>query len=228
VRLHRIEARLLLAMAALGGGLWLVLKLASEVREGETGGFDRTLLLALRTRADPHDPLGPRWVQEAARDLSALGGFTVLSLVALCAIAVLLIYRRRTQAAVFAATVVLAQAGAELIKSFVARPRPDLVSHLDLTYSSSFPSGHAVMSPVVYFTLAILVAEAETRRPARIMLVAVAGVLVMAIGVSRVYLGVHWPTDVLAGWALGSSIALCSWFVLRRLPHESGERGAAP
>lgn len=145
--LRRIEAWPLLAMTALGGGLWLVLKLAAEVKEGETGAFDRAVLLALRTPGDAHNPIGPQWVQESARDMTALGGFTVLTLVTIAAVAVLLIYRRRAQALVFGATVLLAQGAAELIKSFVARPRPDLVSHLDLVYSSSFPSGHSVMSP---------------------------------------------------------------------------------
>jgi undecaprenyl-diphosphatase len=215
--LRRIEATLLLAIAALGGGLWLVLELGSEVQEGETGVFDRALLLALRTPGALQTPIGPRWVQESARDLTALGGFTVLTIITVAAIAALLIYRRYAQAVVFGVTVVLAQLAAELIKAFIGRPRPDLVSHLDLTYASSFPSGHAVMSPVIYFTLALIIAETEIQRPARIMLVAGAVMVVIAIGVSRVYLGVHWPTDVLGGWALGSGIALSAWVVLRRL-----------
>ncbi|HEY1447297.1 MAG TPA: phosphatase PAP2 family protein, partial [Caulobacteraceae bacterium] len=162
--LRRIEATLLLAIAALGGGLWLVLELGSEVQEGETGVFDRALLLGLRTPGAPQTPIGPRWVQESARDLTALGGFTVLTIVTVAAIAALLIYRRYAQAVVFGVTVVLAQLAAELIKAFIGRPRPDLVGHLDLTYASSFPSGHAVMSPVVYFTLALIIAETEIRR----------------------------------------------------------------
>ena len=215
--LRRIEAWGLLVMAALGGGLWGVLHLASEIQEGETGALDRTLLLALRTPGNAHNPIGPRWLQESARDISALGGFTVLAVVTIAGIVALVTYRRRAQALVFGAIFLLAQGAAELIKAFVARPRPDLVSHLDLTYSSSFPSGHAVMSPVVYFTLAIIIAETQISRAARLMLVCGAVILVTAIGISRVYLGVHWPTDVLAGWTLGSSVALCSWVVLRRL-----------
>jgi undecaprenyl-diphosphatase len=220
--LRRIEATLLLAIAALGGGLWLVLELGSEVQEGETGVFDRALLLGLRTPGALQTPIGPRWVQESARDLTALGGFTVLTIITVAAIAALLIYRRYAQAVVFGVTVVLAQLAAELIKAFIGRPRPDLVSHLDLTYASSFPSGHAVMSPVIYFTLALIIAETEIQRPARIMLVAGAVMVVIAIGVSRVYLGVHWPNDVLGGWALGSGIALSAWVVLRRLRRRHG------
>lgn len=215
--IRRLEIWLLLALAALGGGLWLVLQLASEVKEGETGVVDRALLLALRTPGDTHNPIGPRWVQESARDMTALGGFTVLAIITIAVVAVLLIYGRRTQALVFGTTVAAAQIAAEVVKTIIARPRPDLVSHLDLTYSTSFPSGHAVMSPVVYFTLALMIAEGEIRQPARVILMAGAVLLVLAIGISRIYLGVHWPTDVIGGWALGSAVALSSWLVLRRL-----------
>lgn len=215
--MRRLEIWLLLALAAFGGGLWVVLQLASEVKEGETGAFDRALLLALRTPGDAHYPIGPRWVQESARDMTALGGFTVLAIITIAAVAVLLIYGRRTRALVFGMTVLAAQIAAEVVKAIIARPRPDLVSHLDLTYSTSFPSGHAVMSPVVYFTLALMIAEGEIRQSARVMLMGGAVLLVVAIGVSRIYLGVHWPTDVIGGWALGSAVALSSWLVVRRL-----------
>ena len=214
---RRIEIWVLLAIAMLGGGLWIILHLGSEIQEGETRAFDRALLLALRTPGDAHNAIGPRWVQEAARDITALGGFTVLTLVTIAGIVALLIYRRRAQALVFGATVLLAQGAAEAIKAFVDRPRPDLVSHLDMVYSASFPSGHSLMSPAVYFTLAIIVAEAQIRRAARLMVVAGSVVLVVAIGMSRVYLGVHWPTDVLGGWAFGSAMAHSAGFMLRLL-----------
>lgn len=232
--LRRTEAWLLLAMAVLGSLLWAVLHLASEIKEGETRAFDRALLLALRTQGDAHDPIGPRWVQESARDITALGGFTVLTLVTIAALVALFIYRRRTQALVFGATVLLAQAAAGALKAVVDRPRPDLVSHLDMAYSASFPSGHSVMSPVVYFTLAIIVADTQIRRPARLMMLVGAVFLVIAIGVSRVYLGVHWPTDVVGGWSLGSAVALGSWSVLRfltrrgRVSNHSRERTLDP
>lgn len=87
------------------------------------------------------------------------------------------------------------------------RPRPDLVAQHDLVYASSFPSGHSVMAPVVYLTLAAIVATGSVRRAIKLTPVIGAAVLVLAIGVSRVYLGVHWPTDVLAGWTMGATIA---------------------
>ena len=226
MNLRRIEVRTLLPAAALFGGLWAALKIGSEVQEGETGAFDRLILLAFRRPGHLDQPIGPRWVQESARDVTALGGFTVLTLVTLAAVAVLVIYRRKLQALVFGSAVVIAQLAAEGVKAVVARPRPDLVSHFDLTYSSSFPSGHAVMAPVVYFTLAVIVAAGEVRRPARRLMVVGSVLLVIAIGVSRVYLGVHWPSDVLAGWTLGSAIALSAWAVLHRLARKAAHDDA--
>lgn len=220
--LRRIEARLLLTAVAIAGGLWGLLALVDDVREQENARLDRLVLLAFRVPGDLATPIGPRWVQEAARDFTALGGFTVLTLISVLAVVLLLMHRRKLQAAIFAGTVVLTQIAAEVIKHFIHRPRPDLVPHHDLVYSSSFPSGHATMSPVVYFTLAMIVAAGERDRPTRALLLAGATLLVVAIGVSRVYLGVHWPTDVLAGWALGGVIALAALTVL----HWAGRRQA--
>jgi undecaprenyl-diphosphatase len=138
-------------------------------------------------------------------------------LVSLYATFVLATHERRIEATVFVATVVLSQIASELIKRLVDRPRPTLVSHLDLVYSSSFPSGHAMMSPVVYLTLATVWAAGEKGLSDKIVLQGGAVLLVVAIGVSRVYLGVHWPTDVIAGWILGSAIALVAAFSLNRL-----------
>jgi undecaprenyl-diphosphatase len=196
--------------------------LAAEVREGDIFAIDRTLLLAFRTPGNLAIPIGPRWLQEAARDISALGGFTVLTLVTILSALLLFLHRRAAQAAVFLASVVFAQIAAESVKAFVDRPRPMLVPHNDLVYSASFPSGHAVMTPVVYLTLATVVAALEHRRHLKAILPICAAVLVLAVGLSRVYLGVHWPTDVLAGWGLGIAIALAASVVLRRVAPRPG------
>lgn len=204
----RTEARLLLLALAAMVGVWGFLALTGEVREAETMRLDRTVLLAFRVPGDLATPLGPRWLQESARDFTAFGGFTALALITVVAFALLLIHRRRAQAFIFGATVLFAQGAAEAIKTFVDRPRPDLVPHHDLVYSSSFPSGHAMMSPAVYLTLAAILAASETKGSVKVILITGAALLVFAIGVSRIYLGVHWPTDVLAGWTLGTAIAL--------------------
>ena len=124
--------------------------LTAAIVGGRMDGIDRSLLLALRSLAPAHLPLGPRWLQESARDVTALGGFTTLTLITVIAAALLTIHRRGRSAVVLVAAAIGAQVTAEVIKHYVNRPRPLLVPHLDLVYSSSFPSGHAVMSPTVY------------------------------------------------------------------------------
>jgi undecaprenyl-diphosphatase len=214
--LRRIETRVLLTMVAVAGALAGFASLTDEVAEGGTGRIDRLVLLAFRVPGHPDIAIGPRWVQEAARDVTALGGFTVLTLVSLLATAMLLIHGRRRQALVFAATVAIAQAASEVLKAWIDRPRPTLVEHLDLVYSSSFPSGHAMMTPAVYLTLAGILAAGERRRSEKLLLLGGAALLTVAVGVSRIYLGVHWPTDVLGGWTLGAAIALAASLVLHR------------
>ena len=216
----------MLAVATTGLALWGVAKLGSEVGEGETRVFDRGVLLAFRQTANPDLPIGPLWLRETARDLTALGGFTVLTLVTIAAVAVLLIYHRYRQAAIFAATAIIAQVASETIKAAAGRPRPMIVAQYDLIASTSFPSGHSMMAPAVYFTLATIIAAGELRLAARHLLIGGSVLLVAAIGVSRVYLGVHWPTDVIAGWTLGSSIALLAWVALRLGTDRSGSLGA--
>ena len=224
--IRRIEGRLLLVALAMSGAVWAFAGLWDAVEDQHTGGFDRAILLAFRRPGHPELLAGPRWLQECARDVTALGGFTVLTLISLMTVAVLAMQRRRLQAFIFAATVVLAQALAAIIKLIADRPRPDLVSHFDLVYSSSFPSGHSTMAPVVYLTLAVILAAGEPRREVRALMFGCAVAVIVAVGLSRVYLGVHWPTDVLAGWVLGAAIALVAMTALRLAAGRLNQGGA--
>ncbi|MBX6747828.1 MAG: phosphatase PAP2 family protein [Acetobacteraceae bacterium] len=188
-------------------------KLAIEVSEGETHSFDRTLLLAFRNPADPSDPLGPLWLEEAARDITSLGSTMVLMVVTLAVAGFLALARKRG-----AALLVLASVGggallSTLLKLGFERPRPDLVPHAVAVYTASFPSGHAMLSAVTYLTLGTLLARIQPRRRLRAYIVAIAVLLALLVGTSRVYLGVHWPTDVLAGWCLGAAWAMLCWAV---------------
>lgn len=214
--LRRTEPRLLLTILGALGALWGFLALTDEVREGDTSRFDSHMLLAFRTPSDLGVPIGPKWLQEAARDITALGGITTLMIVVVMAVAFLVLLRRRTQAVIFAVTVLAAELMAELLKLAIGRPRPDLVPQHDLVYSASFPSGHATMAPVVYLTLAALVAAGHPRPAIKVLLLSGALMLVVAVGISRIYLGVHWPSDVLAGWTLGAAVALVASFALFR------------
>jgi len=207
----RLTGAVIATFLAASISLWGFLSIAGEMREGETRAFDERLMLLLRQPGDPNEPLGPRWLEEAMRDVTALGGFTVLTLLTIVAVVTLMRAGRLRQAFGMATVALGAELTSDLLKLAYARPRPDLVPHGSYVYSNSFPSGHSTMSVAVYFTLATLLAAGASRPSSRRMIYTVAGFLVLLIGVSRVYLGVHWPTDVAAGWALGSVWALIGW-----------------
>lgn len=210
----RLEARTLVLWIAVVGAPWLFLNLADEVGEGETDALDHRLLLMFRVPGDPSDPLGPRWLEEAVRDITALGGFTLLSVTLVAATLLLVFHERRREALVFAATVILAQVSSEVLKAIYDRDRPSLVTHGSHAYSQSFPSGHSVMAAATFFTLATVLASLESKKRTKALIYGLAITFVVSVGISRVYLGVHWPTDVLGGWALGASWALAAWLVL--------------
>jgi undecaprenyl-diphosphatase len=214
--LKRIESGVLVLVIGAAGALWGFFNIASEVGEGETKALDTRLLLLLREPGDPADPIGSRSLQESMRDVTALGGVTVLTLVTAAALLAFLIHRKLWHAGIFAATVALAFVSSEGLKNLYDRPRPALVPHGSYVYSASFPSGHSTLSAAVYLTLAMLIASLESNRGIKRMVFALAGVLVLAIGFSRIYLAVHWPSDVLAGWCLGAAWALAAWTVLLR------------
>jgi undecaprenyl-diphosphatase len=216
-RLPVLEASLLAVIGLLGALVWLFIKIAGEVREGETADWDRRLLLALRSAADPALPWGPPWVQEMARDFTALGGVAVLSLMTFAVVGYLLLARKRHAAVAVFVAVAGGLVLSSLLKLGFDRARPDLVPHGSLVYTTSFPSGHSMMAAVTYLTLGALLARVEASIRLKIYLLSVAVVLTVLVGVSRVYLGVHWPTDVAAGWTLGAAWALFCSLVMRRL-----------
>jgi len=200
-----------------GAAVWVFLAVAANVAEGSTREFDDRLILALRESGDPADPVGPRWVEEGARDLTALGGYTVLTLLVGAVLGYLLMGRHRPAALlVFAAT---AGGGALslALKGAFHRPRPDLVPHLSYSATSSFPSGHSMLAAVTYLTLGALLARLVRPWWAKLYFAAVAVVFAGLVGVSRVYLGVHYPTDVAAGWAAGLAWAAGCWLAARYL-----------
>ena len=212
-RSRRPEITLLGWLLAVAAALWMFLQLA-DLAEDETPALDTAVLLALRNPLDLADPVGPEWLELTARDMTSLGGYPVLVLVTLAAAGFLLIARRPGVAVI----VLVAIGGGMLLstglKVAFERSRPDLVPHAVQVYTLSFPSGHAMLSAVTYLTLGALLARAQPRRRLRIYLMAVAIVLTLLIGASRVYLGVHWPTDVLAGWCAGGAWATACWAVV--------------
>ena len=207
-------------VAALG---FIFISIADEMVEGQTHDFDASILLALRQAGDPKQPIGPQWLEGAMIDVTSLGGVPVLTLLSVLAITYFLVARRYASALFLTVAIVggaLLNAG---LKIGFARPRPDLVDHLVSVQSLSFPSGHAMSSAVIYLTIGALLAQSEPRWALRGYIFAVAVLLTLVIGVSRVFLGVHYPTDVLAGWSLGAAWALLCWMVARWLRPQDHE-----
>jgi undecaprenyl-diphosphatase len=204
--------------------LWTFGALASEVFKGDTRQFDEWVLGALRTSADRAVPIGPAWLRMGADDITSLGSPAVLGLTVLAVTGYMLLHGLyRTGAFVFAAST----GGWVLnwtLKQIFDRARPDVVPHLRDVMSSSFPSGHALTSAAVYLTLGALTMRAARGRLAKYYCMAMAMLVTVLVGLSRVFLGVHYPTDVLAGWLLGMSWALLCWMVERALERRAGFR----
>jgi undecaprenyl-diphosphatase len=211
------DLMVLVGLLVLSLALWASLALADAVRAGGTRGLDERVLRALRSPADPADPIGPPWVEEIARDLTALGGIAVVSLTVGAVLGFLVIRRKLHAAALVAAATGGGFLLSCLVKGLVDRPRPELVPHLSLAMTSSFPSGHSLMSAVVYLTLGSLLARLAPGPGLKIYCIGVATVLTGLVGVSRVYLGVHWPTDVVAGWTLGLAWSIVCWLAAKWL-----------
>ncbi len=217
LRWRSIDRSLAVLITVVVGLIFGFVKIAEEVMEGDTRSFDEAILLGLRTPGDPSQPIGPPWLQEMVRDFTALGSFGVLTIITLAVVGWLVISGKRRTAAFVLVAVVGGVLSSHLLKMGFDRTRPDLVPHLVAVFTSSFPSGHAMMSAVVYLTLGNLVARSQPSVAIKIYIVSLAWCLTLIVGLSRVYLGVHWPSDVLAGWTVGACWALICWLVMSRL-----------
>jgi undecaprenyl-diphosphatase len=211
------EAAVLVAVLGVLLALFVFIKIAEELGQGGLANLDLWLLQLLRVPGDPHVPIGPPWLIEAARDITTLGGRTMLLAVILSVVGYLALERK--YGAMW--LVVVAAGGGGLLstvmKELFGRTRPDVVPHLVAVTSPSFPSGHSMLAAILYLTLGALLARFATRRRTRAYLLTVALFATFVIGSSRVYLGVHYPTDVLAGWCAGLIWALLCWLVARYL-----------
>lgn len=205
------ELTALVVLALLAAGLWGFIRLAQYVETGEVSHLDRHLVLMLRNPADPADPIGPLWLEEMMRDFTALGGFAICGSLSVAAIVYLFLIRKRGTALMACVAVGGALAASLLLKDFFDRPRPELVPHGSYVYTRSFPSGHSMLSTAMYLTLGAILAQVQQRRLLKYYLIVLALGAAALVGASRVYLGVHWPSDVVAGWAAGSVWALTVW-----------------
>ncbi len=218
---------LVAALAVLICG-YLLIELADEVREGTTQSLDEWVLRSLRQPGDLAVPIGPVWVRDAAPDLTALGSPVVLFLTVLAVTGLMCVQRKYGLMLFTILTTLSGWAFVGVLKYFIRRDRPSIVPHLREVTTSSFPSGHAMVSAIVYLTLGTLLMQAVTGRAAKLYCLMGAMLLTILVGISRIYLGVHFPTDVLAGWIGGVGWALSCWMVFQYSRRHSGHAGITP
>jgi undecaprenyl-diphosphatase len=221
----RLEFSVLMAGIVTAGCLWGFFELMEFASSTTPHGFDTRILLAFREPGDPKNPIGPFWLEEAMRDVTALGSASVLIMLTASVVFYLLLSRRAGMALFVLLTIAGGQVMSSLLKFGIDRPRPGLVPHLADVYTTSFPSGHAMMSAVTYLTLGVLLAAVQTERRMKIYVLSMAILATTLVGVSRIYLGVHWPSDVLAGWCAGAAWALLCWLVARWLRRSESPAG---
>ena len=212
-RLAKLGAHEVGALVAvfLGAGLVLLFgAIAEEVVEGDTHRLDMAVLMAFRSPGDPTDVIGPSWVEEMMRDVTALGSYAFILIVVVAAVGYLLMVRKPALALVMVGAVGGGILISNLLKTGFGRPRPD-ISHAAQVFTPSFPSGHAMLSAVTFLTLGALFTRVNVDWRAKLYFLAVAVLLTLMVGISRVYLGVHYPSDVIGGWCVGSAWALLCW-----------------
>lgn len=211
-----LEPRILAGLGVLAGLLLLFGKIIEDVVNQESGAFDKAVLFALRDPADMAHPVGPAWLEGVVRDITALGGPTVITLITVISVIYLVLDGKRRTALLIAASIGGGAMVEKLLKFGFDRARPDIVPHLVTVHSLSFPSGHAMLSAITYLTLGTLLARAQAKRRLRVFILAAGLCMTLLIGLSRLYLGVHWPTDVLAGWCVGAAWVMVFWLIARR------------
>lgn len=201
-----IAAVLLLIFAAI----------ATAVSIDATAGFDRAVLLSLRDPENRARPLGPEWLVEAARDLTSLGSVVVVLLFTVTVAGYWLSNGNRSSAILLLVTVIGALLMNDLLKLIFGRARPDAILQAARVFTAGFPSGHAALSSATYLSAAALIGRVQGNRGGAGFLTVVAIALVALIGLSRIYLGLHYPTDVLAGWCVGGIwLLFCRWRMRR-------------
>lgn len=211
------------AAAGFAALLFLILFTGRELIEGDGTRLDRAIMLFMRVDGDPDLPIGPRWLPSAVRDITALGSGAVLTMMVTVTVIVLGLLKRRQSLILVLLATISGSLVVTFLKAAVSRARPDLVERLMVEVSASFPSGHAANSAIIYLTIASLLFPVLPRRRLRAFVLFMALFLTGIIGISRVYLGVHWPSDVLAGWVFGGCWAMIWWWIELRLLARAGQ-----
>jgi len=222
----RWTERLGLAMVILTASVFGILTLL--VSSETTQAFDDSVIRALREPGDRGLPIGPRWFIELARDFTALGGYGVLVTLTILVTTFLLLEEKRLRARFVGLTIGSGYVLSMALKHLVGRPRPDIVPWLSFPHSSSFPSGHSMMSAIVYLTMGLMLSELASHRRVKVFLAVSPLIIAAAVGFSRVYMGVHYVTDVAAGWSAGICWALLCWLIVRRRRAGNGADPSVP
>jgi undecaprenyl-diphosphatase len=204
------------ALVLIAGLLFAFGFIAQEVVRGQTLAFDHKVILTLRSSADPSVPIGPAWLPEAARDVTSLGSMVVLGIVTLAVVGYLFLSGKSVFAWLMLIAVVGGIALSDLLKLAFGRARPDVVTPLARVFTTGFPSAHATLSAITYLTIGAILARSQTSLTLSLYFMSLAAFLTVLIGASRIYLGVHYPTDVLAGWCIGAAWALGCWAIMAR------------
>lgn len=217
VRAGLLETAMLFSLLVIGGSVWGFSELTTLVIDGGRARFDETLLLALREPGHPDIPRGPDWLPQVMKDITALGGPAILTLLSITVVGFLLLEGKGRIALLVAASVLGGLLLVAALKHGFHRPRPGIVPHLTTETTTSFPSGHSMLSAVTYLTLGTLLARHYLDYRLKFFFIAAAVSIAFLVGLSRVYLGVHYPTDVLGGWCAGVAWALCCNLIARQL-----------
>ena len=223
-----LEAAVLVSLLIIAVAIWGFAEVADEVREGDSQNFDESILRALRRDDDPNQPIGPVWLKSVARDFTALGSFAVITMACLGSAGFLALQRKWHSLILVVVSIGGGAIVSTVLKQWFERPRPSHVAHLTEVNSLSFPSGHSMLAAVTYLTLASLLARTTADRRIKIYILTCAVVLAGIIGTTRVFLGVHYPTDVLAGWCAGISWALLCSLIARWLQKRGAVEPEAP
>jgi undecaprenyl-diphosphatase len=210
----------LTALSAITGLLLSFGFIARAVAKANPTALDRRVTLALRSSDEPPRPIGPVWVQEAARDITSLGSIIVVVIMTAAVAGYLLLAHKPGVAWLMLLAVASGIALNNLLKLVFARHRPDVVTPAARVFTTSFPSGHATLSAIAYLTIGALLARATPSATLSVYFMMLATSVTLLIGLSRIYLGVHYPTDVLAGWCIGAAWAIFCWILMAWLQNQ--------
>lgn len=214
LRVARTEIAAVTAMLVMALGVLTFVEVADDMRQADGQAFDAAVLHAVRPFADdPGRPWGPWWLHEAAADITSLGGISVLALFALITFGFQMILKKRLSALLLLVGLAGGVALSEGLKAVFERERPPVEFQAVETLNASFPSGHALLSTVFYLTLGVMLTRAFPRRRLKAYVLGVGVLIAVLIGLTRIYLGAHWASDVFAGWSVGAAWAMALWLV---------------